>query len=249
MTYGALFTGYAVAAVVLLGIARWRTREWPTGTAEGGWPLLRVLGLLAGVMVIGQLFRAGLLIPSSPDHRLRARMGNQFLIFAPVFVAAMLAARHGTAYSRRVAFMPTDRVWFRLSVGLGAAAIALVAHQLIAGRVHALGATMAQLSRSENLSHAVQILGEDLAITMLCASFLRHVRARTACIATGLLFALGHVPELLEEGAALSEVARLVADGVLTAAVLALVFRVRDVWLLWPVHVAMDLTQFLGATP
>jgi membrane protease YdiL (CAAX protease family) len=122
---------------------------------------------------------------------------------------------------------------------------ALVAHQAVVGRLDTFPSSLAQIVHPANISYGIQILGEDLGIAMLLASLLRKIRPRTAVIATGLLFAAGHVPAMVTGGAVGPEFLRLIADGLLAAAVVAVLLRMRDVWVLWPVHVAMDLTQFL----
>jgi hypothetical protein len=248
VTYVALLGGYVAAALSLMLLAR-RTRTlWPDGSFSerpGGWPLSRVLLLMAAVVVIGQMSQAGWLIPSGTGHRVLARLANQLLIFSPVFLAAMFAGRGGTTFARRVAFMPTDRVPTRLGWGLIAAAIALTVHQAIAGRFTRLPGTILALLDPGRSSHALQILGEDLGIGILLASTLTRLRPGVAIVSTGLLFAAGHVPAMLAGSEPLRELARLVADGALAAGMVAVLFRLRDVWSIWPVHVAMDLTQFL----
>jgi membrane protease YdiL (CAAX protease family) len=105
--------------------------------------------------------------------------------------------------------------------------------------------SVTQIASPSNIPYGIQILGEDLGIAMLLASLLRIIKPRTAVIVTGLLFALGHVPAMVTGGATGSEFVRLISDGLLAAGVVAVLLRLRDVWVLWPVHVAMDLTQFL----
>jgi hypothetical protein len=59
------------------------------------------------------------------------------------------------------------------------------------------------------------------------------------------MFALGHVRQLVAATATTAEYVVLVVDAVLAAGMTLLLFRVPEVWLLWPVHVALDLTQFV----
>lgn len=245
MTYWALLAGYAAGLLVLTLPLRALGSLWPReAEREPGWPIRRVAMLLVGIIIVGQMFQAGWLIPSTAG-RVFARMANQALIFSPVFIAAIVAASRGPAYLRRVALIPSDRVWQRLAVGITAAALAFLVHQGVARGWADFGASLRQVTSPELLSHAVQILGEDIAIAMLLAAIVTRVRPRVAIVATGLLFALGHVPTMLVAGTTAAELARLVADGLLAAAVVAALLRMRDVWAIWPMHVAMDLTQFL----
>ena len=239
--YVPLLAGYVSAALVIAAVAARHEQLWPRDARIAGLPLALVLLSAGLVLVIGELWRRGLLIPADRAPTL-ARAANQALIFAPVFaIAAMLVWR---GRSREAALMPVDRVHLRLGVGVAAALIALGAHHAAAGTLLRLPATVSGMARPANLSYIVQILGEDVGIAMLLASLLRHVRPRVAIIATGVLFAAGHVPAMITDGQPVAEFTRLVADGLLSAGVVALLLRVRDIWVIWPVHVTMDLTQF-----
>jgi hypothetical protein len=50
-------------------------------------------------------------------------------------------------------------------------------------------------------------------------------------------------------GASLPDLARLVLDAGLGVVVLFIAQRSADVWWLWCVHFAMDMMQFVAATP
>jgi hypothetical protein len=242
--YGALVSGYGSAAVVLLAAGRRRRDLWPPSAPEGGLRLTIVIPLLVAVLLIGELFRRGLLLPSG-DWPVLARMANQFLIFSPVFVAATIGALRGPDVARRVAFMPKNKVWLRLACGIAAAGVALIAYYSVSGRLSQLPASAAAMLSPPLLAYAVQILGEDLAIGMLLAASLRRLKPWLSIVACGLLFAASHVPAMIAADTSVADFARLVADGLLAAGIVALLLRLRDVWLIWPVHVAMDLTQFV----
>lgn len=247
MTYAALVAGYGVAAAGLLFAAR-DERFWPSharAPLAPGLSLPRVLPILVAVVLIGQIMQRLVEAPSDAIPRLVFLTASQLVIFAPVFVIAGVALHRGDAESRRVVLLPRTFVAERLLVGVAAAAAALLAHQAVAGRIPLLGESVAGLLSLRHVQHLPQILGEDLAIALLLSSLLHHVRARTAIVATGLLFALGHVPAMLGSALRASDLAQLVADGLLSAAVVAVLLRLRDVWCVWPVHVVMDLTQFI----
>jgi hypothetical protein len=244
MTYGALVAGYACAVVVMLAVAAQSDRLWPRSAHGVGLPLRYVLVPLGAVIAIGLLAQRGLLFPTAGEWRILTAALNQLLIFSPVFGVAGYALARGDLSRARV-MLPRDHVPVRLGLGLLAALVALVAHHATLARLDDVPASFAQIVSPVNVSYLIQILGEDLAIAMLLASLLRTITPRTAVVATGLLFALGHVPAMIDGGRPASEFARLVADGLLAAGVVAALLRMRDVWVLWPVHVVMDLTQFL----
>lgn len=247
MTYASLVAGYGVAAVGLLFAARFE-RFWPSHTRvplAPGLPLPRVVLILVAVVLIGQIMQRLVGAPAGAIPRLLFLTASQLVIFGPVFVIAGIALHRGDAEARRVVLLPRTFVAHRLLVGVAAAAAALLAHQAVADRIPLFGESFARLFSLRHVQYLPQIFGEDLAIAMLLAGLLHHVRARTAIAATGLLFALAHVPAMLGTALRASEFAQLVADGLLSAAVVAVLLRLRDVWCVWPVHVVMDLTQFI----
>lgn len=243
--YLALVAGYGVAAAMLLIAARLRSSLWPVGAqadAQTGLPLPRAILLLLAVIAIGQLHQARYLLDEQRSWRHLARALNQLMIFGPVFAYCVYAVAKGRG--RDAMFAPTDRVLSRIGVGCVAAAVATVAYVLATPDSSPLLLIAARIFDAPNVAHALQILGEDLSIGLLLASLLRVVKPRTAVAATGGLFALGHIPAMIRDGARTREFLHLLADGVLAAGVIALVLRLRDMWVLWPVHVAMDLMQF-----
>lgn len=55
---------------------------------------------------------------------------------------------------------------------------------------------------------------------------------------------MAQIPSLLATGGTSEEMLQLIMDGALAAGVFAVAFRGADVWMLWPVHFAMDMMQF-----
>jgi hypothetical protein len=67
---------------------------------------------------------------------------------------------------------------------------------------------------------------------------------RATVIGAALLFAGAHVPAMIAQGASAGELLGLVRDAILGLLVLGAVLRSGDILWFWPIHVAMDLTQF-----
>jgi len=63
-------------------------------------------------------------------------------------------------------------------------------------------------------------------------------------VVIAFLFAAGHVPSALADGAGLRELAPLLLDFGLGVGVLLVVARSADVLWFWGMHFAMDMTQF-----
>lgn len=246
--YAPLYAGYGAATLVIWGATFVCPSLWPRVAVAGdaSLPLWRSLLIMGAVLALGQLYQAGLMLPEDTRWRDAARLTNQVLIFLPVLVAVGLALRAGDTTGRARAFTPRSGVPQRLMVGCAGAVVAIVVHLAVRPDAADLSVIPARLFSFPNAAHAAQILGEDLALGLLLASVLRHVSPRAAVVTTGSVFAAGHIPAMLERGAPLSEFPSLVADAGLATGVLALVLRLRDLWPIWPVHVAMDLMQFYG---
>jgi len=246
--YSALYAGYAAAALVLWIATGLRPALWPIAAPTGSAPipLWRSLVIVAAVLALGQLYQAGLMIPEHTSWRDGARLANQILIFLPVFVVVGVSIHDGDEAARTRAFIPRSRIAERLVIGCTAAAIATVVYLTVRPDAAGISLIPARFFSWPNAAHAAQILGEDFGLGLILASALRHLSPRTAVIVAACLFAAGHIPAMVTQGAPLAEFPSLVADAGLAAGMMALVLRLRDLWPIWPVHVAMDLMQFYG---
>jgi hypothetical protein len=194
------------------------------------------LVILAAALTIGvgQLFSHGLLLP---DNGIALRTANQALIFAPLLLLVLARAP-----GPRGAGLPLDRSIAGLGVGLLLAACAIVVYAFVRG--FSAQAVLASVLSADNIPHAAQVLFEDLAIA---AILLRMRGAVGGAISIGLvaaLFAAGHVPAMLANGATATELTTLFLDAGIGVFVFGAVLMTRSVWWFWPLHTAMDLTQF-----
>src|SRR5688500_8431572 len=156
--YAALVAGYASAIVFLLVAARWNQPLWPRiEPIPRGLPLRYTALSLALVLVIGQLFSSGLLLPANGRLEILARTANQFLIFAPVFAIGAILLVRGDDRARRIALLPGDHLHWRIGFGILAALVAVTAYQIIAQPPRTLLTTMVNLFDTDNIPHLVQI--------------------------------------------------------------------------------------------
>ena len=246
--YPALYAGYAAAALALWGAAAVRPALWPRAvqTPNASLPLWRTLAIIISVLALGQVYQAGLMLPEHTTWRDAARLANQLLIFLPVFAVVAVSMHDGDETVRGRAFVPRNGIAQRLAIGCAVAAIATFVFLTVRPDAARLSTMPARLLASPNAAHAAQILGEDFAMGLILASAVRHVGPKAAVIAAGSLFAAGHIPTMVAQGAPLADFPALAADAGLAAGMMALVLRLRDLWPIWPVHVAMDLMQFYG---
>jgi hypothetical protein len=102
------------------------------------------------------------------------------------------------------------------------------------------------------VDEAFQVLFEDVAIAILLVRLAAAIGKPAAVMLAASLFAAGHIPSMLAQGASASELVALLRDVTLGLVVLGAVLRSGDILWFWPVHVTMDLTQFarvMGTPP
>ena len=249
--YPSLFAGYASAMIgwwALLAVLRrldvapaaWRSSELPTFRRP--WlELAMALAAVAGVLAMGTLWSGGRLLPRDASLGPLLETANQFAIFAPMLLLPLLR-RQGTV----TMLLPREGVLLRLGAGVVLAGGAFAVCALVRG--FSFPGAALRLFRYEHLDEAAQVLFEDLAIGVLLVRLTSMIGVRAAIGAAALLFAAGHVPELLRGGAQPGDLLPLLADAGLGVLVLGTVLRSRDVLWFWPIHFALDMTQFEGVT-
>ncbi len=249
-----LAAGYAAALAGFLVAARLRRSTWPRPSpppiARPWRELAFLLVAVVATLAVGQLYQRDLLLPrAGADARNLGRAAleaaNQLLIFSPLL---LLIAWRGRPF-RRHAWLPMDRLPERLAVGALLACLAAAAFLAVRGDPERLGQLGRFVARPTRIHVAVQVLLEDVAIAL---AFVRLAaltgRPRVTAIAIGALFAAGHVPALLADGAGAGELVPLLRDAALASAVLLVLRRGADVWWFACVHTVLDLTQYFPRT-
>src|SRR5262249_39588982 len=131
------------------------------------------------------------------------------------------------------AWLPMDRVWARLLVGLALAALSILAFTLVREGSDNWWTVWRRVYRPSNVGMAVQVLCEDLAIAILFVRFQAAIGLRGTIALVAGLFAAAHIPSMLVTGATGRDLATLVLDGCLGVLVLFVAQRSADVWWLW----------------
>jgi hypothetical protein len=198
--------------------------------------VLFALGV-AGVIGVGQLFQAKMLLP---DEGVLFESLNQILIFAPgIIVLAFMRPFWLKNY------LPLDRAASGLGLGLVLALLAFTAFIAASRGMGAWAGAAAQILRFENVPIVVQVALEDILIAALAARLTAATNVWVAIGVTAALFAAGHIPAMLAEGATLTQLWTLVLDTGLGVLVIGAIIASRNIWWFIPVHSVMDLTQFL----
>lgn len=241
--YYALLAGYSTALVGWVIINRLDPSLWPIQDfisfkhpwREVGWSLLAVLGIIA----IGQLYQRGIRLPADGAFGPLFDAINQAVIFSPLFV--LLYAR---SQSLDTAWLSLHRMGGRVAAGLGLALVSILVYTTVREESGSWLQVVSNVYHPQNFSHLVQVFLEDIAIAILFIRFRAAVGRRAAIGLIAVLFSAGHIPALLAEGAALSELTSLILDAGLLVGALTIIQRSSDILWIWCVHFAMDMMQF-----
>ena len=243
--YAALALGYLAALLGWFVVARACPALWPARPAprlarpweEFGWALLGA----AAVVAVGQVYQRGMLLPHRGWWEPLADGLNQLLIFAPLLLVPLVRRQPaGTA------LVILDRLWLRVLVGLSLALLGVLVFTAVRANANTWLGAVRETYRYRNVDLAVQVLLEDVAIAILLVRLAAAAGARIALPVVAALFAAGHVPAMLAEGATAGGLARLVLDFGLGVGVMGTLWRSADVSWLWCVHFAMDMMQYYG---
>jgi hypothetical protein len=92
-------------------------------------------------------------------------------------------------------------------------------------------------------------LFEDITVAALMLRMRGAVGVLAAIALVAALFASGHIPAMLANGATPGQLMTLFLDAGIGVLVLGAIMTTRSIWWFWPIHTAMDLTQFFTASP
>jgi hypothetical protein len=230
---------WAVSQVVPL----WRQPERPA-LAHPWVEVGFALAAAAAVLVLGQLWSRGIRLHAPGTWNTVAESVNQFLIFSPIILLPLIR-KQGWAG----AWIQRNRLWARLGIGVALAVVALLIYSVSESGALSFGATIKAVFRFKNAHVAVQVLLEDIAIAVLFVQIAAALHPRWAILLVAALFAGGHLPALFANEASAGEMFGLVRDFGLGVLVIGTLWRGADIIWFWPVHFALDMTQFLQQAP
>lgn len=220
----------------------WR-RLWPREPAERfarPWTELGIALVGAvGILAVGQLWSRGIRLPERGAFGPVFGAVNQVLIFAPILAVVVIRRQSWTT-----AWLPRRRIASRLLVGIVLASLAVTAYSLSRAEADAPWILLGRIWRYEHFDKMVQVFLEDLTIAILFVRLAGAIGSRSATVLVACLFAAGHVPAMVSQGASWSELGGLVRDAGLGVAVILVLQRSRDVVWFWCIHFCLDMTQF-----
>ena len=241
--YQAWFLGYGVAMIGWLIFNQVIPRLWPACPVlsferpwrEVGWAFLACLGII----VIGQLYQAGIRLPQSGSFGEVLASINQLIIFSPVFLLLYLRKQ-----SLSSAWVSTKDLWQRLAIGLVLALVAILAFTIVRSGSDDWFQVVQRVYHYQNLSYLIQVFCEDIAIAVLFIRIRSALGLRAAILLVAALFALGHIPAMLSAGVNFGELGSLIFDTMLGVGVIFFVQKSADILWFWMIHFAMDMMQF-----
>jgi len=202
---------------------------------EFGAALVGALGILAA----GQLWSRGIRLPDEGAFGPVLGAMNQLLIFTPILLVVLLRRQ-----SWATAWLPRHRFAMRLLVGLVLASLAVTTYAVLRAGADEPWVLLGRIWRYEHLDEMVQVFLEDVTIAILFVRLAGAMGSRWATVVVACLFAAGHIPVMISEGATWNELAGLLRDAGLGVAAILVLQRSRDVVWFWCIHFALDMTQF-----
>lgn len=228
--------GWLLASHLLPGVwPREQVEAFERPWKEFGIALVGAIGILA----MGQLWSRGVRLPEQGVLGPLLGSINQVLIFAPILLVLVVRRQPWTS-----AWLPRARIATRLLVGVVLASLALTAYSLLRDGAGPPWVLLARIWRYEHIDKMVQVFLEDLTIAILFVRLAGAIGSRWATVGVACLFAAGHIPVMVSQGATWLELAGLLRDAGLGVAVIIVLQRSRDVVWFWCIHFCLDMTQF-----
>ncbi len=238
-----------LVAAYLVGLGGWLLASrllpgvWPREPGPGLERPWREFGFamvgVVGILLMGQLWSRGIRLPERGALGPLVGSINQVLIFAPILLVLAIRRQPWTT-----AWLPRQRIATRLLVGVVLASLAVTAYSLLRDGAGAPWVVLGRILRYEHVDEMVQVFLEDLAIAIVFVRLAGAIGNRWATVVVACLFAAGHIPAMLSQGATWLELAGLLRDAGLGVAVMLVLQRSRDVVWFWCIHFSLDMTQF-----
>ncbi|HSJ16415.1 MAG TPA: CPBP family glutamic-type intramembrane protease [Longimicrobiales bacterium] len=124
------------------------------------------------------------------------------------------------------------------------ASLAVATYSLLRAEADAPGVLLGRIWRYEHVDEMVQVFLEDLTIAILFVRLAAALGSGWATVIVAVLFAAGHIPTMVSQGATWLELGGLLGDVGLGVAVILVLQRSRDVVWFWCIHFCLDMTQF-----
>lgn len=239
----AIIAAYASACVIWLGIYKLSPTWWPVAVIEKPATrykdLLIALGTCIGIILLGQLYTAGLLLPESNNSYVSALLwiANNLIIFSPIFITLYLRKQ-----SVNTIFLSPKKLGLKLAFGILASLLGILVFYLVASGENQFGRVFTEALLLENIRNFPAVFLEGVAIAFLFVRLNWSIGKKWAILIPSILFALAHLPRSIGNGTAVPEI--LAYSGVtfiVTCLILYTSHKSRDVIWLGVIHYLMDI--------
>lgn len=239
----AIIAAYASACIVWLGMYKLSPTWWPVAVIEKPVTkykdLLIAFGACVGIILMGQLYSLGLLLPGSSNGYVDALlwMLNNLIIFSPIFITLYLRRQ-----SINTIFISPRKLGLKLIFGLLASLLGILVFYLVASGENQFGRVFSEAFLLENIRNFPAVFLEGVAIAFLFVRLNWSIGKKWAILIPSILFALAHLPRSIGNGTAVPEI---LAYSAVTFAVTCLILytshKSRDVIWLGVIHYLMDI--------
>ena len=219
-----------------------KTEQWPEEEdpyTDRKWiDVLMVVAVAAGVLALGQVYRAGWLLPDFHGKwKYLSGCINLSIPFLPIFLC-LIVRRQAT----NTIWMTTNAIGWKLIVGTAAAIVGMLVFYVARWDFTALPGVVGKSFSLHSLSHAPAVFLEAVAIAFVFVRLKWVAGTIAAIFIPSVLFAIAHVPSGIEAGRSVPELLAFFALNVfLPAAIFATVARSRDIiWIAIP-HYFLDV--------
>jgi len=241
--YPALFIAYGVAMIGWLLINHFLPGIWPQrppSSFQKSWKeVLWVLLATVGIIGIGQLYQQGIRLPGTGSFGPLLDGINQLIIFSPILLLIIIRKQSFTTV-----WLSKENLFARLGLGILLALCAIAIFTVVKSDSDSWLQVVPRVYAYKNLSFATQVFLEDIVIAALFVRISAAIGLKYACIFVASLFAIGHIPAMITNGATFAELGSLIGDALLGVGIIYVVQKSRDIIWFWCVHFAMDMMQF-----
>lgn len=192
-----------------------------------------------GTIFIGQLYIRNLLLPSFDKLHVLSDTLNQLIIFSPFFFLVIFRKQ-----GMETAWIPKKGKIKSILLGLLLGLIGVLLFILLKGTENILPEII-EIYNPKNLPKLIQVFAEDFAIAVCLYRLVGLIGPRWATITVALLFAAGHIPAMLTNGASLNNFSSLGLDAILGIIVFRSLYFTKNFLWFWMIHYALDMTQYI----
>ncbi|MTI39431.1 CPBP family glutamic-type intramembrane protease [Fulvivirga lutimaris] len=226
--------------------------SWFLVNAKTKWPISTIhnsnkpktdfiISLIAAVavIVIGQIYSAGFLIPTAENHILQGViwMLNNVIIFSPILLTLSIRKQ-----SLNTLFISKEKLWLKLAFGIATSILGVIIFIGLRGEWNRFIPILTGAFEYKALTNFPAIFFENMILAFLFVRLKWILGTKWAIIIPAILFAFAHVPGSIAEGDPWSHILTFfILTGSLTTFILYTAYRSRDIIWLGVVHYMMDI--------